>query len=518
MSAAANAQPVDVTLKLNNLSKGTDDGNLNISPDGNWLVINTERFGIGSWAGLAVVKADFSSGAAVTMPGGNFAHPDGFFAVASGGNAVYFATNGGPHRDDLWVTTRGSSGWSNPVLLTKASPYAYNEFPTLSADGKHLLFDAGNQQDLQDGPGTTICEVDTTGQNFHLILDPAKTPGEPANGSLHSAAFAPDGSIVFQGNWGSAQLYRLNPGETSPVLINPDQRQDGTPTVLPDGRVVSLWQDRVGNNQGINEIKTMAADGSSYQMLLTGKDVSIFGIGSGGIFHFNNLGFSAASYAVNETAGSITITVARSGDVSAAATVHYATSDGTAKGGTDYVAASGDLNYAANQQTASFTVSVVNINKPGVDKTINFTLSNPNGTTLGKTSTAVLSIVVTNHFPTLAFQSVSGRGAVTLPHPAITVTLSQKVSYPVSVNFAVTGGTAISGQDYSLANAMLTFNPGTTSAQIPLTILNPNLIEPNQTVVIALTKGTNGIIGTTSSFTYTILKIIRILPADSAFS
>jgi hypothetical protein len=439
------------------------------------------------------------------MPGG-FAHPDGFFAVAAGGNAVYFATSGGAHQDDLWVTTRGSSGWSNPVLLTRASPYKYNEFPSLSADGKHLLFDAGNQADLLDGPGTTICEVDTNGQNFHLILDPAKTTGEPKNGSLHSPSFAPDGSIVFQGNWGSSQIYRLNPGTTTPVVINANQSHDGAPVVLPDGRVVSLWEDRVGNTQGLNEIKIMAADGSSYQMPLTGKDVNVFGMGTGGIYHFNNVQFGAASYSVKETAGSITITVTRSGDVSEAATVHYATSNGTAKAGTDYLAASGDLTYAANQTTASFTVSVVNVNKPGVDKTVNLTLSNPNGATLGKTSAAVLTIVVTNHLPTVAFQNTAGSGAVTVANPVITVAMSTKVAYPVSVNYVVTGGTATRGQDYSLAAGTLVFDAGVATEQIPLTILNPKLIEPNQTVVISLDVPQNCIVGTPSSYTYTILE------------
>jgi len=49
------------------------------------------------------------------------------------------------------------------------------------------------------------------------------------------------------------------------------------------------------------------------------------------------LSFSASNYPVSETAGSQTITVNRSGSTANAVTVNYATSDGTALGGTDDV-------------------------------------------------------------------------------------------------------------------------------------------------------------------------------------
>ena len=46
--------------------------------------------------------------------------------------------------------------------------------------------------------------------------------------------------------------------------------------------------------------------------------------------------FSAATYSVNEGAGSVTVTVTKTGSTALTATVHYATSDGSAVAGGDY--------------------------------------------------------------------------------------------------------------------------------------------------------------------------------------
>jgi hypothetical protein len=55
------------------------------------------------------------------------------------------------------------------------------------------------------------------------------------------------------------------------------------------------------------------------------------------------LQFNDSSYSVREDAGSITINVTRTGDLSYALTVDYATTDGTARQRSDYTDASGTL-------------------------------------------------------------------------------------------------------------------------------------------------------------------------------
>ncbi len=85
------------------------------------------------------------------------------------------------------------------------------------------------------------------------------------------------------------------------------------------------------------------------------------------------------TYTVNESAGTATITVTRNFNgtgTSDAASVQYATSDGTALAGTNYTAASGTLNFAAGQSSASFTVPVSNVAIQGGNKVVDLTLGN----------------------------------------------------------------------------------------------------------------------------------------------
>jgi hypothetical protein len=103
--------------------------------------------------------------------------------------------------------------------------------------------------------------------------------------------------------------------------------------------------------------------------------------------------FSMASYTVSQAAGTATITVVRS-SAGQAGTVAFATSDGTAKAGVDYVTAAGVLSFAAGETEKTFTVSIINTQQVGGSRFLNLTLSNPTGgMTLGTPSMATLTIL-----------------------------------------------------------------------------------------------------------------------------
>jgi hypothetical protein len=112
--------------------------------------------------------------------------------------------------------------------------------------------------------------------------------------------------------------------------------------------------------------------------------------------------FNAATYSVNEGAGSTTVTVNRTGDTSNAASVRYATSDGTAREGKDYTAAYGLLNFAFGETSKTFTVLIIDNAFVAGARTVNLTLSNPSGATLSTQSTAVLTISDNDTSPSTA--------------------------------------------------------------------------------------------------------------------
>src|SRR5207244_3155999 len=100
-----------------------------------------------------------------------------------------------------------------------------------------------------------------------------------------------------------------------------------------------------------------------------------------------NLQFSQANYNDNETNAdhSATITVTRTCGSDGVVSVQYATSDGTATvADSDYVPASGTLNWAAGDAAdKTFTVTVKGDTNAESNETVNLTLSNPGGATLG---------------------------------------------------------------------------------------------------------------------------------------
>ncbi len=75
------------------------------------------------------------------------------------------------------------------------------------------------------------------------------------------------------------------------------------------------------------------------------------------------------------------------------------------------------------------------------------------------------------------------------------VTLSEANTLPVTVAFQTVNGTAIAPADYAAASGVVTFPPGTTSAAIPLDIVEDALDEDNETLTVALSSPQNATLG-----------------------
>jgi len=265
-----------VSNALDGISSG-QDGDINISPDGAWLTLLTTRFGCGGWECAVVLDIGLTSHSVIETAGGTQIHPDDAVAVGSGGDVVVYS-GAGSHDRDLHVMHRSGNAWTEPVNITSSSPYAYNTQPAIAADGHAVLFDCSPVP--YGGNGTRICEVAIDGSGLSVRVDPANSPNGQAGQRVHSADYAPDGSIVFEGEWGAEQVWRLSPGASTPTLIG-DFGNDNSPCVLPGGWVVSLWLNSPNNPGTDHELKMMSPDGSDYVMLVEGLDVLDTTIGCG---------------------------------------------------------------------------------------------------------------------------------------------------------------------------------------------------------------------------------------------
>lgn len=102
------------------------------------------------------------------------------------------------------------------------------------------------------------------------------------------------------------------------------------------------------------------------------------------------LQFSAGSYSGNENGGNVTISVTRVGGSAGALSVQYATANGTATAGQDYVAASGTLNWAdGDTSTKTFTIAIIDDAIVEGNETV---LLNLTGSATGVPSSATLTI------------------------------------------------------------------------------------------------------------------------------
>jgi hypothetical protein len=195
--------------------------------------------------------------------------------------------------------------------------------------------------------------------------------------------------------------------------------------------------------------------------------------------------FTSSTYQVSETGGSALITVQRTGDTSHAATVHFATSDGTATAGADYTATAGTLTFGTGQITRTFSVPVLADAVCDGDETITLTLSAPGGgSVLGGRSTAVLTILDPSsciNFSAATYDVSENAGSA-----IITVARSGNGAGQVTVQFSTANGTATAPADYTTVNRTLTFAPGVKSLTVAVPIVNDAVIENSETVNLQL--------------------------------
>ena len=215
--------------------------------------------------------------------------------------------------------------------------------------------------------------------------------------------------------------------------------------------------------------------------------------------------FSAASYSMDESAGIATITVTLSAPSGRSVSVDFATGDGTATAGSDYVGTSGTLDFPLGQTNQTFTVTILPDALDEPNETINLTLSDPNDAQLGGPVSATLTLIDDDAPPSVQLSdsaySIGESGGTAF----ITVTLSAESGQTVTVNFATTGVTAIAGSDYVPISTTLAFAPGQTSQSFGVTILDDPLDEPNETVFLGLSSPGNATLGGPSGATLTIV-------------
>jgi hypothetical protein len=107
--------------------------------------------------------------------------------------------------------------------------------------------------------------------------------------------------------------------------------------------------------------------------------------------------------------------------------------------------------------------------------------------------------------PTVQFARTAAEGPESTTSVTVGVVLSEASTAVVAVEYRVTGGTATPGEDFTLPDGSVTFQPGETVKTIPLTIIDDLIEEDDETIVITLSNAANAVLGKNTTYTYTIL-------------
>lgn len=210
---------------------------------------------------------------------------------------------------------------------------------------------------------------------------------------------------------------------------------------------------------------------------------------------YGDLSFSLTSYSVNENAGTISIDVQRTNGSDGAISVDYAVGGGSALLNSDYLAASGTLNFSTGVATASFTVSIVDDSIYELTENLVLQLSNVSGGAVLGASSATLNIL-DNDAPVygqLAFSATDYLVNELAGSVTIDVVRTGGFDDAVSVDYAmVTGGTATAGADYVNNSGTLNFAHGVSSSSFVLQITDDAIYEGNETVWLQLSNVAGG--------------------------
>lgn len=171
-----------------------------------------------------------------------------------------------------------------------------------------------------------------------------------------------------------------------------------------------------------------------------------------------------------------------------AVTVSYATQDGTATAGSDYLGRSGQLLFPAGTTTQTVAVVILSDTLNEADETFSVALSAAAGAVIVDSEGAG-TIVNDDPLPSL---SIGDATVAERRGPAVfTVSLSAPSGRSVQAAFMTSDGTATSPGDYVHAQGTVTFPAGTTTQTIAVTINADGIPEPAERFYLLLSNVSN---------------------------
>ena len=187
-----------------------------------------------------------------------------------------------------------------------------------------------------------------------------------------------------------------------------------------------------------------------------------------------------------------TLTVALSPASSESVRVAYATADGTATAGSDYLAANDTLTFDIGDTSKTITIQITGDAMPESTESFTVALSPAAGETTyisptERTSTITITDDDGEPLPTLSIADArADEGNSTSTNMIFTVTLSETSSEEVTVAYATADASASAGTDYTATSGILTIAASTTTQTITVSITGDVTYEPDESFTVTL--------------------------------
>jgi len=282
------------------------------------------------------------------------------------------------------------------------------------------------------------------------------------------------------------------------LVLNYDSGQAlyGTVDLKADITVNTLTLD------GVQQSANTYTQGVDFTNYFTGASSNTITVLSGP--SVPTVGFDLTSSNGDESVTPVNLVVSLSESSTDTVTVDYAVTGGTAVDPDDYTIAGTQLTFDPGVTTQDVVLTIVDDDLVESDETIQVTLSSPSNANLGSNTVHTYTINDNDVYPAVEFDLTSSNGDESVTPANLAVSLSGSYVETVTVNYAVTGGTAVDPDDYGISGTQLTFNPGVTTQNVVLTIVDDGLVESDETVQVTLSSPSNATLGGNTVYTYTI--------------
>lgn len=175
-------------------------------------------------------------------------------------------------------------------------------------------------------------------------------------------------------------------------------------------------------------------------------------------------------------------------------TVHYATSDGNGVAGTDYTAVTGNLTFAPGVVKQTVSVNVLGGTVTTGNRYFYLSISTPTNALVQSTS-GQANIVDDTITPYMSINSTTvTRPATGTALATFNVKLSSPSANTVTAHYQTNDSSAAAGLDYNGTSGTVTFAPGVTSQNIPVTVLARTVKTGDKAFYVQLSLPTNALL------------------------